>query len=251
MKESWWTVLMAVMLGLTAAAATSTPIGFTDDYDAALARAKAEKKLVVADFSGSDWCFWCQRLDEEVFRQEAFVSEATNRYVLLMVDSPRDKSRLSEKAKVQNRALMRKYKVNAYPTVLLLDEEGKIVGETGFVGGGPENYLRHLEEKVSEIPDFLAYVKPLDQRISLFFNRYSREMSAEVAKVREDGPGAIRRVESETTLRLVGELERLIAEERVRTVPDRVVAVRAQRLKTAESSARQLREFAKRKERCL
>lgn len=77
------------------AVSTSTPKRFTDDYDQALAQAKAEQKLIVADFSGSDWCFWCQRLDEEVFAQESFIAEATNRYVLLMVDRPRDKSRFN------------------------------------------------------------------------------------------------------------------------------------------------------------
>ncbi|MDT8391733.1 MAG: thioredoxin family protein [Lentisphaeria bacterium] len=37
--------------------------GWMTDYDAALKKAKAENKVVILDFSGSDWCVWCVRLD--------------------------------------------------------------------------------------------------------------------------------------------------------------------------------------------
>jgi len=128
-----------------AGAKTSTPVGWTDDYDAALKRAAAEKKLVVADFSGSDWCGWCMRLDKEVFDTEVFRKDATNRYVLLMIDTPQDKSRLSEKAKTQNPALLKKYAIRGFPTVLMLDKDGKVIHQTGYQRGGPGPYLEMLK----------------------------------------------------------------------------------------------------------
>lgn len=203
--------MIALLASAVLFAATSTPVGFIDDYDLALERAKAEKKPIVADFSGSDWCFWCKRLDKEVFQQEAFVSVATNKYVLLMVDHPRDKSVLSAKAKVENSKLLRKYKVNSFPTVLLLDEEGKILGETGFVGGGPENYLKHLEEKIALAPYYRDWMKPLIKRVNGFYRRFSAEMTAAEDK-------------KATQLRLADELEALINEERVREVPSEIAA---------------------------
>lgn len=193
------------------AALSSTPAGFIDDYDLALERAKAEKKPIVADFSGSDWCFWCQRLDKEVFQQESFISVATNKYVLLMIDRPRDKSVLSEKAKAENGKLVRKYKVNSFPTVLILDEDGKIMGETGFVGGGPKNYLRHLEEKIALAPYYREWMKPLIKRVNGFYRRFSAEMTAAEDK-------------KATQLRLADELEALVKEERAREVPDEIAA---------------------------
>ena len=235
---------MITVLATAALLATSTPVGFTDDYDAALAQAKAEKKLIVADFSGSDWCFWCQRLDKEVFSQEAFVSVATNKYVLLMIDNPSDRSRLSEKARSQNAALAKKYRIQGFPTVLLLDGDGKIQAETGFVGGGPENYLKHLEEKVAAIPFFTAYIKPLDRRISSFYKRYYDEMSAAMKTVQGKSKEEVAACERETTLRLVAELDAIIAEERAREVPSEVVSERAARLDQAEAGANKLRDFA-------
>lgn len=69
-------VLFAVFACLGAAFA-KTPEGWTDDYDAALRQAAAEKKTVLADFSGSDWCKWCQKLDQEVFSTADFRKAAS------------------------------------------------------------------------------------------------------------------------------------------------------------------------------
>lgn len=236
--------MIAFLASVALFAATSTPVGFIDDYDLALERAKAEKKLIVADFSGSDWCFWCKRLDKEVFQQEDFISVATNKYVLLMIDSPNDKTVLSEKAKTENPKLVKKYKIQGYPTVLLLDGEGKIQAETGFVGGGPTNYLHHLEEKIAAIPFFKTWIKPLNQRISAFYRRYHRDMTEAMKTVQGKSKAEIAACERETTLRLVAELDAIIAEERAKEVPKEVAAERAARLDQAEAGAEKLREFA-------
>ena len=138
---------------LAVQAKTSTPAGWTDDYDAALKRAATEKKLVLADFSGSDWCGWCKKLDQEIFDTEEFRHGATNEYVLLMVDSPQDQGLLSEKAKKQNPKLVKKYKVRGFPTVLVLDAKGEVVFQGGYEKGGPKKYLKKLARGVKEAPD--------------------------------------------------------------------------------------------------
>lgn len=218
----------------TTLAVSSTPTGFIDDYDLALERAKAEHKYVIADFSGSDWCFWCQRLDKEVFAEEDFISVATNKYVLLMVDSPRNKAVLSEKAKKQNPALKRRYKISQYPTVLILDENGKLVGETGFLGGGPKNYLKHLEEKIEEIPYFLEWIKPLDKRVAEFH----REMNKGCQKRIEESS------EREALLYYADKLKAIHDEEAKKEVPERIRELRTRRLEEIADTERQLREFA-------
>lgn len=213
---------------------SSTPAGFIDDYVLALERAKVEGKYIIADFSGSDWCFWCQRLDKEVFAEEDFISVATNKYVLLMVDSPRNKAVLSEKAKAQNPQLRRRYKISQFPTVLILDGEGKIMGETGFLGGGPKNYLQHLEEKIAEIPHFLKWIKPLDKRVAEFH--------------REMNKGAQKRInessEREALLYYADKLKAIHTEESQKEVPEVIRDLRLRRLEEIADTERQLREFA-------
>ena len=131
----------AALFALVTFAKTSTPEGWLDDYDAALKKAAEENKHIVVDFSGSDWCGWCKRLDKEVFATEAFKKAAAEKYVLLMVDSPMDKSLLTEKAAKENPRLAEKFGVEGYPTVVVLDPKGEEVCRLGYEKGGPEKYL--------------------------------------------------------------------------------------------------------------
>lgn len=125
--------------------ATSTPAGFTDNIDEALAKAKAEGKLVYACFSGSDWCYWCKKLEEEVLSDPVFVAGVMNDYVLVFIDSPENKALLSDHAKAENEKLTKKYGIRGFPTALILDGDGKKVGETGYRQGGAAEYVKHLK----------------------------------------------------------------------------------------------------------
>ncbi len=124
--------------------ATSTPAGFTDNLDEALAKAKAEGKLVYACFSGSDWCYWCKKLKKEVLSDPLFVAGVMDDYVLVFIDSPENKALLSNRAKAENEKLTQKYGIRGFPTALILDGDGKKVGETGYRQGGAAKYAEHL-----------------------------------------------------------------------------------------------------------
>ena len=123
---------------------TSTPAGFTDNLDEAFARAKTEGKLVYACFSGSDWCGWCMELEKEVLSDPLFVAGVMEDYVLVFIDSPKDKNLLSEHAKAVNKGLVKKYGIEGFPTALIFDGDGKQIGETGYRSGGAAGYVEHL-----------------------------------------------------------------------------------------------------------
>ena len=173
--------LVVCVAAMAAQAKTSTPAGWTDDYDAALKRAAAENKLVLADFSGSDWCGWCKKLDKEVFGKEEFLAGATNEFVLLMVDSPQDQELLSEKAKAQNPKLVSKYRVEGFPTVLVLDSKGEVVFRGGYVNGGPKKYLKMLRRGIQEAPDVAKYIKPIEDVL----NKYDADMQKDSEALKE------------------------------------------------------------------
>jgi thioredoxin-related protein len=114
-----------------------------------LSEAKAEAARrnvpILADFSGSDWCGWCIKLDKEVFSTDVFKKYAAENLVLLLVDFPRSKPQSAE-IKKQNNDLAEKFGIQGFPTILLLDAEGKLLERTSYLAGGGENYVTHLRK---------------------------------------------------------------------------------------------------------
>ena len=119
--------------------------GWSEDYDKALAQAKADKKLVLLDFTGSDWCGWCIKLDKEVFSQAEFAEYAKKNLVLVELDFPRSKEQ-SKELKAQNTKLQGEFKIQGYPTIIVLNSEGKKVGELGYQPGGPKAFIAELDK---------------------------------------------------------------------------------------------------------
>ena len=132
------------ILALTAGMALAKP-GWTDDYDKGLAQAKTEKKMSLLDFTGSDWCGWCIKLDKEVFSEKEFKDYAKQNLVLIELDYPQGK-RLPKRTKDQNEKLKGEYGVKGYPTVFILDSEGKKIGQLGYMEGGPKAIIAALEK---------------------------------------------------------------------------------------------------------
>jgi thioredoxin-related protein len=119
--------------------------GWLDDLEKAKAQAKAENKKILLDFTGSDWCGWCKKLDKEVFSQQAFKDYAAKHLVLVEVDFPRG-YKLPEATKKQNDELAKKHKIQGYPTIVITTASGTKRGELGYVEGGPEAFLKELKK---------------------------------------------------------------------------------------------------------
>lgn len=120
--------------------------GWSVDYAAAKKEAAETKKDLLIEFTGSDWCPPCIKLNKEVISQDAFKAGVKDKFVLLEVDSPKDKSKLSEETLKQNAELGKKYQIKGVPTILLCDADGKPFAKTGYQPGGPEAYVKHLDE---------------------------------------------------------------------------------------------------------
>ncbi len=115
------------------------------DFKKASSAAKASGKYIMLDFSGSDWCGWCIKLEKEVFTQDTFKDFAEKNLVCVLVDFPRKKKQTGE-LKQQNRDLATKYGIRGYPTIIILSPDEEPVGMTGYLQGGSRNYAQHLNE---------------------------------------------------------------------------------------------------------
>ena len=146
MKKHLTKLVLALFAGGAILQAGASDLEWSTDLPKAQAQAKAEKKLVMLDFTGSDWCGWCIRLHKEVFSTPEFAEYARKNLVLVEVDFPRKKA-LSAEQKKANQALQGKYKIEGYPTLIVLDGDGKKVGQLGYVKGGPKAWIAEFESQ--------------------------------------------------------------------------------------------------------
>jgi thioredoxin-related protein len=116
------------------------------DLPQAQAEAKTENKIVLMDFTGSDWCPWCIKFKQEVLDTPQFQQYAAKNVVLVEVDYPRKKVQ-SDDLKKANAALKDQYKVDGFPTLVVLDKNGKEIGrQIGYEDGGPTAFIAKLEK---------------------------------------------------------------------------------------------------------
>jgi protein disulfide-isomerase len=143
MRRSVGKLIVAVLT--VTGLALSAGAGWETDFESAK-KAAAEKNLpILVAFTGSDWCGWCVRLDKEVFEQQAFLEYAEENLVLFQADFPANKPQPDSLVK-QNRELQSRYGVRGFPTVLILDKDGKVQARTGYRRGGAEAYVAHVVE---------------------------------------------------------------------------------------------------------
>lgn len=116
------------------------------DLPKALTQAKAENKTVLMDFTGSDWCPPCKALYKNVLSTPEFIDYAKKNLVLVEVDFPRSKPQ-AEELKKANQVLQEKFKIEGYPTIIVLDSEGKELSkEVGYGGDKPDQFIATLEK---------------------------------------------------------------------------------------------------------
>lgn len=148
MKAITW--LASVTLGvaaLTSTAFANTPAGWTTDLEKAFEKAKAEKKSVLVEFTGSDWCPPCIAMRKNVFTKSEFVDAASKKFILVELDFPNGDAAVKEK----NEPYAKKYKIEGFPTVILFTPEGKEFSRF-YASEYPkiDVFLKHLDEALAK-----------------------------------------------------------------------------------------------------
>ena len=140
---------LALVLFLTLSISTIQAQDLTrhTDLNKASELAMKTKKPMMLFFTGSDWCGWCIKLQNEVFKTPEFIKWASENVTLVELDFPRRKQLTPELAQ-QNRNLEQMFGVRGYPTVWFVKPQlvdGKVnfdrLGSTGYVANGPQGWL--------------------------------------------------------------------------------------------------------------
>ncbi|MBE6368293.1 MAG: thioredoxin family protein [Lentisphaerae bacterium] len=111
----------------------------------AMEKARQEKLPILVLATGSDWCPPCKRLEKEIFSKDAFYKSAAGKVVLVKADFPRRRPQTAAERK-QAEAIARQFEVEAFPTVLLLNSDGKVLDkQVGYRRVAPQNYLESFK----------------------------------------------------------------------------------------------------------
>lgn len=137
--------MVALMACCAAAWLHAADLNWLTDLPKAQAQAKNDNKLVLIDFTGSDWCSWCKKLDQETFSKQKFTDYAEKNLVLVQLDYPMNKPQTDE-LKAANAALAKKYNIEGYPTLIALKPDGTVVWtQVGYLEGGPQALIDQLD----------------------------------------------------------------------------------------------------------
>jgi protein disulfide-isomerase len=140
-------ILITLLLVVGSYAVEAQELVWNNNLNKAMEISKKTKKPLLLFFTGSDWCGWCIRLQTEVFKKPEFATWAKDNVVLVELDFPR-RTALSAELTAQNNELQQFFAVQGYPTVWFVNAtkiDGKTnfdkLGSTGYLAGGPENWL--------------------------------------------------------------------------------------------------------------
>ncbi|MEQ8767688.1 MAG: thioredoxin family protein [Planctomycetota bacterium] len=145
-------LVLICSIALLPACMDATPVtegqdpGWLEDHDVAFEKARETGKPILMDFTGSDWCGWCIKLDREVFSTDEFKTWADENVVLLEVDFPKRKALPVEQIEA-NQSLAKKYGIRGYPTIIVTNADGELLGQFGYAEGGPEAWIAELERR--------------------------------------------------------------------------------------------------------
>lgn len=127
---------------------------WTMDLEAAKAYAKKTGKPLLLNFTGSDWCHWCIKMEEQVFAKAKWSAFAKDNLVQVFIDFPQDKSLVPEKYVARNQQLQQVYGVKGYPTYILLD--GKSGEKLGQLGASKDATAEKFILQVKELSRYTA-----------------------------------------------------------------------------------------------
>lgn len=129
--------------------------GWHVDLEKAYEESAKTGKPIMANFTGSDWCGWCKRLDKSVFHQKGFDKWADDNVVLLELDFPR-RFKLPKEVADQNKGLQQAFGVRGYPTIWVFDLDKDDAGKFNISALGKTGYTKTLGEFQDTVAKFIA-----------------------------------------------------------------------------------------------
>jgi protein disulfide-isomerase len=113
------------------------------------ALAKRTNRPLLLAFIGTDWSIYSLKLDREVFDQAEFANDSKYNFLLCKLHFYQTQERAPEIIR-QNENLARKYRIEEFPTVVVLNPSGVEIGRVGYIAGGAEPFAERINAIVAK-----------------------------------------------------------------------------------------------------
>ena len=123
--------LLSLSLNMIAQDSTNSShtLKWQQDFDNAKSMSKSVEKPLLIFFTGSDWCGPCKMLVADFFESDKFAKFATREFILYEANFPRNKDLVTDLQILDNNKLKKRYKISSYPTVIIIDGNGKVLAK--------------------------------------------------------------------------------------------------------------------------
>lgn len=138
-------------------------INWITNYDEAVKISHSASKPMVLFFTGSDWCSWCKKLDQEVLKTSEFADAAADKFVFVLLDFPLNTT-LPANLTAQNKKLQKEFDIQGFPTLIILDSQQRKIGSIGYRQGGGKQYAQYLFKMVDDHGVYQNKMQSLDKQ---------------------------------------------------------------------------------------
>lgn len=142
-------LLLLASLSLSAADGHSSRIKWLTNYDEALQLSSKSTKPIILFFTGSDWCSWCIKLENEALGTQEFADVAEDKFIFVKLDFPLNRQSPQDLS-TQNKHLQKQFGVNGFPSIVIIDANQKQIGTAGYRQGGGKQYALYLLKLVND-----------------------------------------------------------------------------------------------------
>lgn len=141
----------------------SNSIHWETDFTAAKKSAKEEEKPLFLFFTGSDWCPYCLRFKDQILDQTSFAEMVSDKFIFVELDFPKSKELPPELVK-QNQKLKKKYRIQGFPTVIILSHNLDKLASRGYIPVSPEQYASHLLDILLDYQNLSEGIQELNNK---------------------------------------------------------------------------------------
>lgn len=130
-----------------AAVATAAEMEWMRDLDAAAEKAAAENKLLLVEFTGSDWCKFCTVQKNKVLDTPVFTAWVQKHCIPVEIDVPNDVYRVGgEQQKRRNTRICEEFNVKNFPSLKIMSPELVVLGGYKGAQSNPADAIASLEQ---------------------------------------------------------------------------------------------------------